>query len=349
MPLKVVKRKGRGSWYLRGTVGKETIFESTGTDSRAHADAIRIKRENEILDRHTFGAKATATFIEAAVSYLEMGGEARFLGRFDERTGKWSLLIGHFGSTKLDLIDQIAIDSASRLLYPGRKPSTVKRQVYVPMAAVLHHGASRNLTHYRRIEHPRVVQPPTDWAQPEWFEAFWPCCTPKLRALTTFLPYTGCRISEALGLAPDDVSLKEGWAHIRKTKNQDARTVHLPAIVVAELANLSWGEDQVFAYSSHSVVGHEIDRAIGKANKDRKAEGLNPIKRLTSHQLGSHTYGTWMRNYAGQDAKGLMGTGRWKNEKSVHRYVHTTVSEESRRSDLLPVPNPGQSKRRAAK
>ncbi|WP_436798696.1 hypothetical protein [Mesorhizobium escarrei] len=47
-----------------------------------------------------------------------------------------------------------------------------------------------------------------------------------------------------------------------------------------------------------------------------------------------------MRGYAGLDTRGLVGTGRWKDEKSAARYEHVVVSEEARKADLLPVPSP---------
>jgi len=336
MSLSLYRRKGRKNYYLRGTVRGEAIFETTDTDSKEHAEAIRIKRETELLDRHVFGAKKTATFLEAAVSYLESGGEARFLGSFDEETGQWSLLIGHFYTKRLAEIDQAAIDRAAAVLYPGCKPSTISRQVHTPMAAVMHHAAKSGLCDYLVIEKPKVAAPAPDWADPHWFKEFWPHCTDKLRALTHFLLFTGCRVSEALALAPDDVDLSEGWAYIRKTKNEDPRAVHLTPPLIVELANLSWGDKQVFEYSSRWSVGNEIDRAIDKANKDRAARRLPPIKRLTSHQIGSHSYGTWMRRYGGLDTRGLVGTGRWKDARSADRYTHTTVPEEATKSNAFP-------------
>jgi hypothetical protein len=53
--------------------------------------------------------KVTATFLEAAVSYMEAGGETRFLGP----------LIDHFGTTRLDEIDRSAIDGVARLSTPA--------------------------------------------------------------------------------------------------------------------------------------------------------------------------------------------------------------------------------------
>lgn len=53
--------------------------------------------------------------------------------------------------------------------------------------------------------------------------------------------------------------------------------------------------------------------------------------------LFRHTYATWLRRYAGADAKALVGTGAWESEKSASRYAHTVIAEDARLSDQLPV------------
>lgn len=91
MPLKCIKRHGSPFWYIRGTVRGVAIDESTKVTSRKQAEAFRAKRKSAIIDRQISGAKATATFLEAAVSYMENGGERRFL----------KPLVDHFGATPL--------------------------------------------------------------------------------------------------------------------------------------------------------------------------------------------------------------------------------------------------------
>ena len=111
MSLKLIRYFKRSShWYIRGTIRGQAVFETTGTDDRATAEAIKAKRENELLERSVFGPGATVSFLEAALSYLEEGGEAQFLGRYDELTGRWSLLIGHFDKMPLTKIGQEATE-----------------------------------------------------------------------------------------------------------------------------------------------------------------------------------------------------------------------------------------------
>jgi hypothetical protein len=51
-----------------------------------------------------------------------------------------------------------------------------------------------------------------------------------------------------------------------------------------------------------------------------------------------HSWATWMPRYGKLDTRGLVGTGRWKSEKSAERYNHVVIIEESRRAELWPRP-----------
>lgn len=80
MPLKPYKRGD--AWHVRGTVAGKRIRESTGCDTRAQAVAWAIRRECEIIDRHAYGHRATLTFAQAALTYIEAGGEPGFWAAF---------------------------------------------------------------------------------------------------------------------------------------------------------------------------------------------------------------------------------------------------------------------------
>src|SRR5947209_1531249 len=118
MSLKLVHRKGSNQFYLRGTVRGVSVFETTGTDDPAAAEAIRIRREGELLHQSVFGQSASVSFAEAALSYIEDGGEKRYLGGFDDRTGKWMLLLGHFGTISIGRIGQHEADRAAIAICP---------------------------------------------------------------------------------------------------------------------------------------------------------------------------------------------------------------------------------------
>lgn len=87
MPLKLCKRPKSPNWIMRGTVRGQSIEETTGTSCKATAEAIRIKREGELLTESVWGKTHTMTFAQAALDYTEAGGEKRFL----------TPLVRHFG------------------------------------------------------------------------------------------------------------------------------------------------------------------------------------------------------------------------------------------------------------
>ena len=145
MPLKLIRRRGRANWFIHGTVRGIAVREGTKTDNREAAEAIRAKREWEILQRSVHGAQATATFLEAAVSYMEGGGEEKYL----------ALLIDRIGAIPLAKIDQDFVDKLARTMHPGCANSTLVRTVYTPISAVMHHAAKRNLCTLRSFERPK--------------------------------------------------------------------------------------------------------------------------------------------------------------------------------------------------
>ena len=71
MPLKLTRRHGSPNWYVRGSIRGIAVDESTGVADRQVAETIRAKREWELIQQNVHGTKATATFLEAAVGYLE--------------------------------------------------------------------------------------------------------------------------------------------------------------------------------------------------------------------------------------------------------------------------------------
>jgi integrase len=330
MPLKLVRHPKRSPhWYLRGTVRGVHIFETTKTDDRKAAEAIRIKREAGLLERSVFGPGSTITFAEAAASYLEQGGEARFLG-YQLESGKWTGLIGHFMSTPLSAIGQAEADEAAGKLYPGTAPATRKRQAYAPLLAVLHHAAKRKWIRLPAIESPKVKETPVSWATPEYVAKLLPVCAPALRRFVVLIVYTGCRLSEALRLDWDrDIDLAGRHITFHRTKNGKMRTAPIHDALLVELAAVPEAERSgpLFHWSDKCHVHRPLRRAC-------EAAGL-PY--LSPHKLGRHTYATWLRRYAKRDLKGLQTDGGWDSISSVARYAHVVPGETEIAVAALPT------------
>lgn len=341
MPLKIVKRGRSRNFYIRGTVRGVTVDESTGTDDREAAEAIRIQREKEILDRSVFGARATASWLEAAVGYMEAGGEARFMRPINE----------HFGTTPLLKIDQAAMDRAGRLIYPNAKPATLNRQIYTPISAVLKFAAKRGLVEARPVERPKQPSGRVRWLTPDEAERLIESCSEHLGLIVVFMLYTGARVSEALYLDWRDVDLSKRHVSFHNTKNGESRGVPLHSRIVAELGNLSHREGAVFRrpdgfpYERRDDGGGQIKTAFKGACRRAGIADFRP------HDC-RHTWATW-HYQAHRDLLGLKDLGGWKSERMVLRYAHVNSSNHASSIEALPWGKSGEvtstSKKKGAK
>lgn len=319
MPITIFKRKDTPYYWARGSYLGITVCRTTKALKPALARKVVKQWEGEI-ERGCFSQQGRKTFLEAAVSYLQAGGEKRTVKK----------LIEIFRDRYLDEIDQAAIDAAAAGLHEN--PATRNREVYSPISAILKHSGADF-----RIKRPsgsrgRQI---TDWLRPEQAQALFDCARrtdPEFSCLLVFLAYTGCRLSEALSLQCSDIDLTNGEAFVRHTKNGHPRRVFLPRVLVAELANHPRGlgrDGKVFRWAKsgrlYSLLS-EVGSGAGIHFPDRSA-----------FHLFRHTYATWMRRYAGADSKTLVATGAWKSEQSASRYAHTVVSEEAKLSDRLPT------------
>lgn len=326
MPLKLRRRKESPNWYLRGTVRGVAVDESTGISDRASAEAIRARREWECLQESIFGPKVTATFAEAARSYIASGGEERFLRP----------LLKYFGDLPLAAIKQGTIDLAGTTLYPYAANSTINRQVHSPVSAILHHAAKRGLCDYFQVERPPLSKGRVRWLTVGEAERLIDSCASHLRPLVIFLLYTGARTSEALYLDWRQVDLVRGEVQFLKTKNGDARGVPLHPRLLAELKALSYREGTVFRlpdgspYVRKSYKSSRIRTAFSAAC--RRAG----ISDFTPHDC-RHTWATW-HYAANRDLLALMALGGWRSERMALRYAHANVSHLAASVAALPWP-----------
>lgn len=338
MPLKLVEpRLGKTPYfYIRGTYLGVYVEESTGTSVKAVARGfLQAKREaierGELRSRRA--VKAEPTFLSAAISYINAGGERRFIGEFDDETGKWKPgLILHFGETPLSQMTQEAIDEAAATLYPSASAATRNRQVYTPVSAILRHaGVKISLRRPKGAQGSIRVQ----WLRPEQVFRMLTAAEkidPEFAIFLTFLCYTGCRLGDALNLTCDRVHITEAFVYFDVTKNDSPRGAHLPPVLVASLANhpsgLGRGKSKVFRFRKNG-------RLYTLLRKVKTATG--PDVGFAGFHTFCHTWATWMRRYGGLDTRGLVGTTRWKDLKSAARYEHVDVTEESMKSNLLPI------------
>jgi len=321
MPLKLTPPDRKHPTYrVRGTYLGVSIDRSTGAREKQVAKQILAKWKRDI-EGNSYARPEDQTFASAAISYMNAGGQRTFL----------EPIIRYFGARLLHTIKQADIDAAAVALYPAATPATRNRQVYTPVSAVLRHGG---VTIGLRRPKGAAGTPRTCWLSPD--EAFALLAAaralePRFGALCMFLLYTGCRLSEALRVRPQDLELQRGFAYVGKTKNGKPRPVHLPPQVVAELANIAPEkiEQRLFHYSKG---GH----LYGLLSQASKAAGVTIPPRVKFH-IWRHTFGAWMRRYGGLDTSGLVGTGAWKSRQAAAVYEHVDTSEEAKKADLLPT------------
>lgn len=322
MPLKLVPpRAGKTPyWYIRGTYLGIYVDRSAKTGERKVA-AKELARLKDEIEGGRFAERDAPTFASAATAYMNAGGERRFV----------TPLLLHFKERALVSIDQEAIDEAALTIYPMATPATRNRQVYTVVSAILKHAGRDH-----KLKRPKgaMGKQRTDWLWPEQAFALFAAADDIDKEFGLFLRvlcYTGLRLSEALNLRWTDVRLDEGFAYVRETKTGVPRPVFVPpeiaeAILGGDAAR--GGRERVFRFTKCGRL-----YSLLKLSRER-TEGAVP--RATFHTL-RHTYATWMRRYAGMDELGLVGTGAWKDRKSVARYTHVVVSEEAQRASMLPV------------
>lgn len=340
MPIKICppRHPKAKSLWLRGTYLGVAVDKSSGTDRRSVAAAI-LKRIEGQIERGEYG-KAPApgreqpTFLSAAVTYMENGGEARYMAP----------LIRHFGETVLADIDQAAIDSAAVAIRPHASGATRNRCVYTPVSAVLHRaGLKIEVTRPKGAKGKVITTSlvPADAAGV--IQAAYAIDAEHALLLCTLI-YTGCRLGEVLAMTCADVRAAECRAWIGKTKNGDPREVRLRKDLADEIAtHIGTRQGRVFRFHQGGHIKHLLMRAklaaLGLPCPVRRPTGWRqPRNRLSwlNHHSFRHTWATWFRRYGGGDVDGLVGTGNWRERRSAARYTHVVAREEWSRVESLP-------------
>ncbi|MEM9058956.1 MAG: site-specific integrase [Pseudomonadota bacterium] len=311
MPLNLERRPGRPTWYIRGTLAGRKIRESTGVTRKADAELIRAQREREILDEITLGRRATYTFADAVIAYLEANGDRRFLDR----------ILAHFGpERRLHTITNESAHAAARALYPDAAPATQNRQVITPISAVYMRAALDDIVPPRRFR--KLAQPKgrrTRWLDPLEAERLLEAAAPHLLPILMFLIGTGARPNEALTLTRDRLHLEAGQAWLTETKTDRPRMVRFPARTAAVLEAMPEREiPEVFAtpkgraYIVSKHRGGQISAAF------RAACDLAGLGRDVTPYTLRHTWATWHSAQTGDLAE-LMDLGGWsKADMALH-------------------------------
>lgn len=315
MPLKLIQRGKGANFYIRGSVAGCNIYQSTGTSDKQAAEAIRIRTEAALLKRASLGRKATATFAEAAMNYMNSGGETRFLAP----------ILHHFGpDTRLVEINNAAINRAASKLYADAKPATINRQLITPISAILTMAAEDELCNFVKLRRRKVKDQPTRWLTPEEFEALARQLEAHLIPIIGFMIGTGARVRETLTLQTSTFYLSQGQALLTDTKNGQTRMVRMPPRAAAMINTRTIPETgAVFPnsrghpYQIIDNTGGQIRRAFNKARDAANLEASGPRK-VTPHTI-RRTWATW--HYAqNRDFGMLLDLGGWSKADVANIY-----------------------------
>ncbi len=307
----MLKLTQRGkAYYITGTLRGRRYRESTGTNSRPHAEALLAKRQSEILDRDVFGEKRTALFAEAVLMYVDGGGEARFLEPLLQRWGGW----------RIQDITASEVAQAARDIYPNRTAATLDRQLYTPLNAVLRKAAKAGLAEFKVFDRPKVKRKPVTIPDESWLWAFLPHANVNLAAIVLFMSFTAARVAEACRLKWPDIDFARKKALLGVTKNGKPREVALAPIVIDALLKLKRGEGSVFGYAARWSVNQAIERACRRAG----------LPYYSSHKIGRHSFAARLLR-AGHSTRLVQVAGGWSTIGIVaEHYGHLEQTEVDR-------------------
>ena len=323
MSLKLYPRPS-GLWHIRGTVQGRRIDQSARTRVRAEAEAIRAKLEADEFKRAVYGDKAVATFAEAADGYMAAGGS----------TDHMTPLLLQIGARRLADVKQTLVDRLAREMKPTAKASTLVRQVYTPISAVLNFAAEQGLCDPVRLRKPKIESGRVDYLTPAEAETLIGFLPDHLARLVVFYLATGCRASEALDLEWRDVSPKGERVVFWETKAGYARGVSVQRRVrlperPEDGAGFVWRTKAGAPWHGYDAINLALKRACARhspAGVPLKASDPGPRFRPVHCHLFRHTWATWA--YAcTRDMTFLMQQGGWKSAAMVMRYAHAAADD----------------------
>jgi integrase len=304
-----------GIWYAVGTFNGRRIRTSLKTRVQERAQEQLALYEAKLWKRHNFGEAAVRTFEEAALSYLEQGGEGRYVPK----------VLKHFKGRAVGSIMPAEIRGAALALYPKANAATRNRQAITPARSIINHAHDLGWcgpVKVKQFDVPKSKKnKPVDKA---WMGKFLAesdkSGLPHLSGCVLFMQQTGARVSEAINLLGEFVDLGSRVAMLEKTKTDEWSPRYLTAELVARMAALGLEKGKrVFGYTDRQAVNRRI-KAVCKRAK---------IESRSSHAAGRHSFATNAIN-GGAKIKEAMDAGGWKSAALfMQTYVH---SEEAGRN-----------------
>jgi integrase len=346
--LKPFQRKDRGKWYPRGTfpivlqdgkIERKRDFLGPGRDTKAmcQQDCDRLNAE---LEAAAGAGPKEQTFEESVLTYLQAGGDRRFLG---EEEGKPpNRLLQFLGHYRVNEIDDVVMTQAWRELYPNAASITVNRQLYTPVIAVLRMAAKGKpwkpaLTRPKGYSKLKPAKAPPD----SWYNRLKREAPPRLWALVLFITLHGRRPSDGFRRVPADYDPVEQTIEIDKDKNGDPILVGLCEPVVEALQAFNWQEGPGLFGTLTWKSRRNAYRMLKAACKRAQAPYF------TFHKAGRHAFAKRLLKQ-GYSLAHVKSGGRWKSGRVVAELYghleHSEVDEITRRAGEAWAKGLGQTK-----
>lgn len=243
---------------------------------------------------------AVRSFSEAAESYMEHGGDRKYV----------PALLPHIGNKSLTEIYPFDVRELAKMLFPTQSNATRNRCVVTPVRAVCYHANDRGWGPIVRIRNFKEERPKRKKAASQaWLHAFVRQCAedglPHVAALVMFMSQTGARVSEAIALRWKDVDMVAKTALLVKTKTERNSTRHMTDQLVARLytlAEVPAPDERVFRYKCRHSVNERIQAVCKRAK----------ITYKPSHTCGRHAFAN-NTLAMGLDIKSIMDAGGWRS------------------------------------
>jgi integrase len=345
MPLRVIIRSDTGTLWIVGTVtpaGTKTgyrIRQRAGTDDEALAREEAAAIERQVIRNHHLGQRPIERgFAAALTAYCQAEPRSR------QSIAQLQRLLRHFGNIPLRAIDQDALDDARKvLLQPDAAPGTVRRNLIVPLRAVLNHAHRRGWCDKPAFDVPAEPEGRTDFLMPDKVEAML-AAAGHIRPLLTYLVCTGCRVGEALALEWPQVDLRAGRVNVwgDQTKGGRRRIVTLTPGAVVGLGGLPHRDGHIVfrrgdgqPYRATGDGGGHIAGPWGIVCRQAGLPGMWQSWQRRDRQRGEtrrfvpafgvhvlrHTWASWWYALT-PDPFALQREGGWSTVKLVERYAH---------------------------
>jgi len=310
--LKTIRRNG--VFYAVGTVAGRRVRKSLGTRDPKIAEEVRAQFEAREWKRRSYGEESVRTFEEAAVSYMEAGGEPTYL----------KPLLTRFRSRVLGTIKPEEIRKAARALGTHKKASTRNRQVIVPTCAVINHAAGLGWCPRISVAHFPAEKPNRTTVGRAWVDKFLMQADhdqlPHLAAALLFMWQTGTRVSEVARVLPRHIDLKARVVNLERTKTSQWERRHISQELFVRLANLPMKDaEPVFGYRSRFGIRARMKAVCRRA-------GLSFVP---PHQAGRHSFAS-NALAMGATINEVMEAGGWKSARLVlETYAHANDAGRS--------------------